>query len=207
MARKKAKGFTAEKYDKGLDAKGLRRYDRGESTAAIRNALNLPESTLQTIRKDRKKITAKVKAGAGSGSTKVSSGQSNIMVRRDKILVTWMDHRKCQGVNVTFDYTKNKAKECFNYLKEKEIQLKKKVVPQKATRKETTWSSPTRLAVAKESRKRAFIVTTRRGQDDKSSKVGPHKKERTLTRSHAGGDTGRSEHSSSKERLSSHNTK
>ena len=44
----------------------LRRYDRGESTAAIRNGLNLPESTLCTIRKDREKITAAVKAGAGS---------------------------------------------------------------------------------------------------------------------------------------------
>ena len=58
----------------------LRRYDRGESTAAIRNALNLLESTLMTIRKDREKITAAVKAEAGSGSTKMSSGQSNIMV-------------------------------------------------------------------------------------------------------------------------------
>ena len=55
----------------------LRRYNRGESMAAIRNKLNLLESTLRTVRKDREKITAAVKAGAGSGSTKVSSGQSN----------------------------------------------------------------------------------------------------------------------------------
>ena len=34
-----------------------------ESTATIRNALNLPESTLRTIRIDREKITAAVKAG------------------------------------------------------------------------------------------------------------------------------------------------
>ena len=51
------------------------RYDRGVLTAAIRNALNLPESTLRTIRKGREKITAAVKAGTGSGSTIVSSGQ------------------------------------------------------------------------------------------------------------------------------------
>ena len=44
----------------------LRRYGREESTAAIRNALNLPEFTLCTIRKGREKITAAVKAGAGS---------------------------------------------------------------------------------------------------------------------------------------------
>ena len=31
-----------------------------------------------------------------------------------------MDHRKCLGLNVTFDDTKNKAMGCFNYLKEKE---------------------------------------------------------------------------------------
>ena len=74
----------------------LRRYDRGESTAAIRNTLNLPESTLHTIRKDREKITAAfyVKAGAGSCSTKMSLGQSNIMVCTEKMLVTWMDYRK-----------------------------------------------------------------------------------------------------------------
>ena len=40
----------------------LRRYDRGESTAAIRNALNLANSTLRTIRKDREKIMAAAKA-------------------------------------------------------------------------------------------------------------------------------------------------
>ena len=51
----------------------LRRYDKGELTAAIRDTLNLPESTLHTIRKDREKITAAIKAGAGSCFTKVSS--------------------------------------------------------------------------------------------------------------------------------------
>ena len=65
----------------------LRRYDRGESTAADRNVLNLPESMSRTVRKDREKITAAVKARAGSGSTKVLSGQSNIMVRVEKMLV------------------------------------------------------------------------------------------------------------------------
>ena len=49
----------------------LRRYDRGQSTAAIHKALNLPESTLHTIRKDREKITASVKVEAGSCSTSV----------------------------------------------------------------------------------------------------------------------------------------
>ena len=96
----------------------LRRYDRGESTTAIRNALNLPESMLRTIRKDREKITAAVKAGAGSWSTKVSLGQSNIMVWTEKMLVTWLDHRKRQGLNVTFYDTEKKATECFNHLKQ-----------------------------------------------------------------------------------------
>ena len=54
------------------------------------------------------------KAGAGSCSTKVLSGQSNNMVRMEKILVTWMDHRKRQDLNVTFDDTKNKAMECYS---------------------------------------------------------------------------------------------
>ena len=97
----------------------LKRYDRGESTAAIRNMLNLPESTIRTIKKDKEKFTAAVKAGAGSCSTKVSSGQSNIMIRMEKMLVMWMDHRKCLGLNMTLDDNKNKAMECFNYLKEK----------------------------------------------------------------------------------------
>ena len=50
----------------------------------------------------------------------VSSGQSNIMVRIEKILVMWIDHRKRQGLNVTFDDNKNKAMECYSYLKENE---------------------------------------------------------------------------------------
>ena len=98
----------------------LRRYDRGESTAAIRNSLNLPEFSLRTIRKDREKITAAIKTGADNCSTKVLSAQSNIMVRIEKMLVTWMNHRRRQGLNVTFDDTKNKMMECFSYMKEKE---------------------------------------------------------------------------------------
>ena len=89
----------------------LRRYNRGESTAAIHNMLNNPESMLRTIRKDRKKITAAIKASAGSCSTKVSSGQSNIMVQMEK-MITWMGHWKRQSLNVTFDDTKNKAMDC-----------------------------------------------------------------------------------------------
>ena len=60
----------------------LRRYDRGELTAAIHNSLNLPESTLRTIRKDKENITAAFKAGAGSASARVSSCQSTFMVLR-----------------------------------------------------------------------------------------------------------------------------
>ena len=80
----------------------LRRYDRRELTAAMCNTLNLPESTFWTIRKEREKITASIKAGAGSCATKVSSGQSTVMVRMEKMLVTWMDHRKRQGLIITF---------------------------------------------------------------------------------------------------------
>ena len=97
----------------------LRRYGRGESTAAILNVLNLLETMLRTIRKDREKIISTVKAGAGSCSTK-ALGQSNIMGYME-MLVTWMDHRKLQGLNMTFDDTKKAAMDCFNHLKEKEM--------------------------------------------------------------------------------------
>ena len=58
----------------------IRRYERGESTNAIKLAVNLPESTLRTIRKDKEKILAAFKAGAGASATRVSSGQSTFMV-------------------------------------------------------------------------------------------------------------------------------
>ena len=91
----------------------IRRYDRGESTSAIRGALNFPESTLRTIRKDREKILATVKSGASTLSTKIS-GQSSLMVRLEKMIYTWMSHRKHQGLSVTYDDTKRKAMECMN---------------------------------------------------------------------------------------------
>ena len=62
----------------------IRRYDNGKSTNSIRNASHLPESTVRTIRKDREKILAAFKAGAGGASTRVSSGQSTFMVRLRK---------------------------------------------------------------------------------------------------------------------------
>ena len=78
--KKKARKSTTMEQEMDI----LRRYDRGELTAAIHNALNLPENTVRTIRKDREKITAAFKAGAESHFTRVSSGQSTIMVRTEK---------------------------------------------------------------------------------------------------------------------------
>ena len=63
----------------------LRRYDRGESTAAICNALNLSESTLRTIRKDREKIMAAVK------QVQVAVSQRC----RQASLTSWSGWRKC----------------------------------------------------------------------------------------------------------------
>ena len=94
----------------------IRRYDRGESTNAIRGALNFPESTLRTIRKDREKILSAVKAGASALATKVGA-QPEIMVRMEKMMATWMTQRKHQGLSVTYDESRGKALEVFDHLK------------------------------------------------------------------------------------------
>ena len=98
----------------------IRRYGRGKSISAIRNALHLPESTLWTIQKDKEKIMAAFKARPGSASTWVSSGQSTFMICLEKMLVTWMDHCKHQGLNVTFNDTKKEAMDFYQHLKEEE---------------------------------------------------------------------------------------
>ena len=95
----------------------IRRYDRGELTNAIRNALHLPESTLRMIGKDREKILAAFKAGSGGASTRVPLGRSTLIVRMENMLVTWMDHRKRQGPGVMFNDTKKKAMECYEFFK------------------------------------------------------------------------------------------
>ena len=97
----------------------IRRYDRGESTNAIRGALNFPESTLRTIRKDREKILAAVKAGASAQATK-RSGQTDFMVRVEKMVYTWMSHRKHQGLSVTYDDARKKALDVYEHLKGQE---------------------------------------------------------------------------------------
>ena len=94
------------------------RYVTGESTNAIRNVLNLPESTLRTIQKDREKILVAFKAGAGGA--RVLSGQSTLMVHMEKMIMTWMDHRKRQGLSITFNDIKKKAMECCEFLNVKE---------------------------------------------------------------------------------------
>ena len=98
----------------------IRRYERGESTNAIKLALGLPESTLRTIRKDKEKIMAAFKAGTGESATRVSSGQPQFMVRLEKMLVTWMDHWKRQGLSVTTEDAEKKALEVYEHLKAKE---------------------------------------------------------------------------------------
>ena len=98
----------------------IRRYERGESTNAIRLALGLPESTLRTIRKDKDKSMAAFKAGTGVSASRVSSGQPEFMVRLEKMLVTWMDHRKRQGLSVMTEDAQKKALEVYKHLKAKE---------------------------------------------------------------------------------------
>ena len=98
----------------------IRRYERGESTNSIRLALGLPESMLRTIRKDKEKIMVAFKAETGVSATRVSSGQPQFMVRLEKMLVTWMDHRKRQGLSVTTVDAQKKAMEVYEHLKAKE---------------------------------------------------------------------------------------
>ena len=45
----------------------IRRYERGQSTAEIKHALNIPESTLRTIRDGKERIKASVQLGGSSG--------------------------------------------------------------------------------------------------------------------------------------------
>ena len=63
---------------------------------------------------------AAFKAETRGASTKTSLGQSTLMVHLERMLVTWMDHRKRQGLSVTFSDTKNKAIECYEHLKANE---------------------------------------------------------------------------------------
>ena len=114
-AAKKRKTITIEQ-------KGdiIRWYERGKSTNAIRLALGLPESTLCTIRKDKEKGMAVFKAGTGASASRVSSGQPEFIVRLEKMLITWMDHRKRLGLSVTAKDAQKKALEVYEHLKAKE---------------------------------------------------------------------------------------
>ena len=98
----------------------IRRYERRESTNVIKLALCLPESTLRTIRKDKEKIMAAFKAGTGASATRVSSGQPQFMVCLEKMLVTWMDHWKRQGLSVMMEDAQKKVLEVYEHLKAKE---------------------------------------------------------------------------------------
>ena len=113
----KKRGRKAITFEEKLDV--IRRYERGETTSAIRGALNFPESTLRTIRKDKEKILAAVRAGASTLSSKLS-GQSDFMIRLEKLVYTWMSHRKHQGLSVTYDDARRKALEIYDHLKSKE---------------------------------------------------------------------------------------
>ena len=63
---------------------------------------------------------AAFKAGTGASATRVSSEQPEFMVHLEKKLVTWMDHRKRQGLCVTTKDAQKKALEVYDHLKAKE---------------------------------------------------------------------------------------
>ena len=114
-AAKKRKTITIEQK---VDI--IWRYERGESSNAIRLSIGLPESTLHTIRKDKEKIIAAFKAGTGASASMVSTEQREFMVHLEKMVFTWMDHRKRQGLSVTTDDAQKKALEIYEHLKAKE---------------------------------------------------------------------------------------
>ena len=64
----------------------IRKYDTGSLLLPFRTRC-ICQSTLQMIWKDKEKIMAAFKAGAGSASTSMSSGQSTFMARLEKMLV------------------------------------------------------------------------------------------------------------------------
>ncbi len=95
----------------------LARYDRGESTAAIKYSMQLSESTLRTIRDNAEKIKKSAKAGVPLASAKSSYARSDIMEKMEKMLCTWMTIKNKQKTNMPYSVVKEKASEIYEHLK------------------------------------------------------------------------------------------
>merc|ERR1711872_757691 len=97
--------------DQKLDI--LNRYDKGQSTAAIKHALNLPESTLRTIRANRDKIKENVQLGTSGSSQRTMYVQNAALKRTEEMVKEWINKQNQRNVPVSMGLIMAKAKELY----------------------------------------------------------------------------------------------
>ena len=98
----------------------VKRYERGESTACIKNAMGLSESTCRTIRDNSEKIKESIKAGKPLTASKSSYSRSPVIERMEKMLSTWIQDQNKKKANVSMDQIQRKALSLFENLKAQE---------------------------------------------------------------------------------------
>ena len=64
----------------------IRRYNRGQTTADIKRALNVPESTLRTIRSNKDKITASVQLGSPGAAKRTKIVQNPALKKTEEMV-------------------------------------------------------------------------------------------------------------------------
>ena len=91
----------------------LNRYDSGQSTATIKHALNLPESTLRTIRANKDKIKENVQLGTSGSSQRTMYVQNPALKRTEEMVKDWINKQNQRNVPVSMGVIQAKAKELY----------------------------------------------------------------------------------------------
>lgn len=103
--KKHRKSLTLEQKMEILD-----RYEKGQKTSVISQALGVTGSTLRTVRQNAGKIKASVQAGTSKSAQRSSYSRPVVVEKIEKMLTTWIEHENKQNTPINMAIIQEKAK-------------------------------------------------------------------------------------------------
>lgn len=110
---------TRRIIDLETKVKVIRFYEGGKSVSVIARLLDMPQSTIATILRNRDKLTEAAKGSASMKLTRLTKMREGPISDMESLLMSWIEEEARNGNTLTASAIKAKAKSVFEMLKEK----------------------------------------------------------------------------------------
>ncbi|KAL0267073.1 UNVERIFIED_CONTAM: hypothetical protein PYX00_009439 [Menopon gallinae] len=110
---------TRRIIDLETKVKVIRFYEGGKSVSVIARQLDMPQSTIATILRNRDKLTEAAKGSASMKLTRLTKMREGPISDMESLLMSWIEEESRNGNALTASAIKAKARSVFEMLKEK----------------------------------------------------------------------------------------